>query len=105
MSERTEQQWRRAQERSARKTEPSESRRETRERERFEVEQEIPPELRAAWDRVGGQFTGTPHQRWERFMEWAEQEPAELAEVSFGEGPSDDELAAERERYEMELAS
>lgn len=90
-------------ERSAKATEPKESAAEKRAREAWEVEQEIPPELRAAWDARKGDFTGTPHQRWERFVEWAEAEPGELAAASYG-GPetSDDELAAEYEAYAAE---
>jgi hypothetical protein len=98
--------WLHEQERAAKRSAPRESKRETRERESYEADLEIPTELRAAWKARKGDFTGTPHRRWEQFLEWAEAEPGELAAASYG-GPedSDAELAAEYEAYAREHAA
>lgn len=41
----------------------------------------IPPDLLPLWDRTKGQFRGTPHERYEAFMEYAEAHPRDAADA------------------------
>ena len=70
-----------------------------RERDDF-TEQNIEPELLPLWHRVRGQFRGSPHERFEAFMEYAEtdegQREATAAQVEDSEGGID-ELLGERQ--------
>jgi len=54
-----------------------------RRREKSErVVQNIPPDYEPLWRRVGGHFRhGTPHQRYEAFMQYAEEHPDEVVEA------------------------
>lgn len=39
------------------------------------TKQNIPEEYHLLWERVKRQFKGTPHSRYEQFMEWMEENP------------------------------
>lgn len=49
-----------------------------RERDEFAA-QNLDPEHLPLWRRIGGQFKGTPHERFERFVEYTEEHPEEVA--------------------------
>jgi len=61
------------------------------------------PSLVSVWDMHRAQFKGTPHQRFERFVEWTETADEAIGAARWRE-PTDAELAADLEREWRESA-
>jgi hypothetical protein len=86
-------------ERTSGKSEPRETARERKAREEWEARNELDPTMLPAWERIGGQFKGSPQKRVEAFLEWAEENAGELAAMTYGSEESDAELAASYEAW------
>ncbi|MCK6586922.1 MAG: hypothetical protein L6Q76_04985 [Polyangiaceae bacterium] len=56
-------------------------RRERREEGDDFVVQNLSPELIPLWNRVKRKFSGTPHDRWEEFLEWVEENPDAVSDA------------------------
>lgn len=74
-------------------------------RERDEaVEVNIPPHLLALWRRTKGQFKGTPHERYEQFMQHVHDVDGSGEEMTALQDDADDKLAAMIREYEGRAA-
>jgi hypothetical protein len=61
--------------------------------------QNIPPEALPLWHRIGGQFRGTPHERFEAFGQYVEEHPGEVQSAQQDEADAQLEAAMGGEEH------